>query len=123
MLRAHVLNVVAYAALRFESPIGAKRLVTRMARVLRAPTVDAETARGLMRSLLPLGTCLSRSMAVASLMRDAQVVIGVRAGVDGHERDTQETTIAQSVYAHAWVECDGAPLVPSDVVGTEIARM
>lgn len=57
------------------------------------------------------GTCLSRSLAIAARMPDAEVVIGVAPGG------------ASPLFAHAWVEMNGTPLDPTEVAGSVIARL
>jgi hypothetical protein len=55
---------------------------------------------------------LSRSLAIASVLPQASVVIAVRR--DGAPGD---------VRAHAWVEWEGGPLDPTEVMGEELARL
>ena len=113
LLLVYALNILAYAALRTRSPAAASRIVATTARRMRL-RLDADGAR---RALARLrgGTCLSRSLAIASLLPDAEVVIGVRPTEDGGA--------SRGIHAHAWVEVDAQPLRESDVVGSEIARL
>lgn len=58
-------------------------------------------ASGWTRRLRPLGTCLSGSLALSTLLEGAGVPCEVRLGVRRHRGSFQ---------AHAWVELDGRPL-------------
>ncbi len=71
----------------------------------------AEEARELARSIARRGTCLSRSMTVASRTPSASLVIGVRPHPGSR------------LFAHAWVEMDGAPLEATEPAGEVIARL
>jgi hypothetical protein len=55
------------------------------------------------------GTCLSRAMAVAARIPDATVVIGLDKSDSG--------------FAHAWVEVNGNPLMPSEARDHVMARL
>jgi len=90
-LRLHGLHWVARLALRVRPPLQAKALVDRVASAL--PIRDgADEARAAVRSLFPAGSCLSRALAVAAVVADAQVVIGV------------DPWSAARISAHAWIE-------------------
>jgi hypothetical protein len=114
ILLLYALNVLAYVALQAHSPATASRIVSTTARRARV-RLDVDGAR---RALFRLrgGTCLSRSLAIASLLPDAEVVIGVRPSEEGG-------VPSAGIHAHAWVEVNARPLRDSDVVGREIARM
>jgi hypothetical protein len=76
------------------------------------PTLKTlEDARRVARSLGRSGSCLSRSLAVASRLPTADVVIGVHSGE------------AEPLFAHAWIEMNGVPVDPSEVAGKVIARL
>lgn len=105
------LNVTAWVLLHVRPPIEAKRAVDGIARWL-PPCREPGDAR-LMKRALRGGTCLSRSMAVASRLTGAEVVIGVRPGEPR----------ASALHAHAWVEWQGKPLDENDVQGDIIARL
>jgi hypothetical protein len=109
-MRLHALNVVAWGALFFLRPRDARHVVGEFAR--RLPRPAPEAARDAVQRLKPIGTCLSRSLAIASVLPDAEVIIAVRR--DGGPGD---------VRAHAWVEWEGEPLDPSEVLGEELARL
>jgi hypothetical protein len=113
MLVLYALNLLGYATLRVRSPAAAGRVVFAAARRtgVRLDAAGARRALGRLRG----GSCLSRSLAIASLVPGAEVVIGVRPGEDG--------PVASGVQAHAWVEVDAGPLRGGDVVGREIARV
>src|SRR5882762_6083138 len=110
MLTLHLLNLTAFLALGVFRPRQARRLIERLASLPRS--IDEETARDAVERLKPLGTCLSRSLAIAARLPRAEVVIGVRK--DEHQGD---------VRAHAWVELEGRPLVDDEMVGEELARL
>jgi Transglutaminase-like superfamily len=107
MLSLHALNLVAVVALAFLKPKRARGLVGRLGAT--SHSIDEAEARDAVFRLKPLGTCLSRSLAIAARLPNAEVVIGVR-------RDSD-------VRAHAWVELAGKPLVESEVIGVELARL
>jgi len=104
------LTLVARGLLHVCSPLRAHALLVRMGALLPQLRTPAE-ARQAVQALRGRGTCLSRSLAVAARAPAADVVIGV--APRGHA----------PLMAHAWVEMDGAPLDPSDVSGTVIARL
>ncbi len=113
MITVFALNLLAVAALKVLPPEHAKRTVDAVGR--RVPgRLDAPRARRAARFLQPIGTCLSRSIAIAARLPNASIVIAVR------KQDDKESA---GIHAHAWVECDGRPLRESDVVGDEIARL
>jgi hypothetical protein len=87
------LHAVARVALRFQPPIAARRTVDRCGRWLgefHGLDEASDAALTLERS----GSCLSRSLAIASRLPGARVVIGA------DPRWTARFT------AHAWVEWD-----------------
>lgn len=110
MVTMHALHALAYIALRLSPPLVAKRVVDTIGRRLSTLSDDTE-ALDVSRRLQPFGTCLSRSIAVASRLRDAKVVIGV-------------TPVGRTaLHAHAWVEHRGVPLQRGEDVGQVIARL
>jgi hypothetical protein len=121
LVRAHLLNVIAYAALRVGSPIRAKRSVNRAARMLGATDRDAAEVRRLARALRPLGTCLSRSLALAAMLPEADVVIGWCPSASHPSAPSLQ--MEHAVHAHAWVEHRGSALCVGDDTGTELARL
>lgn len=70
-----------------------------------------EDARRAARSLGRHGSCLSRALAVAARAPTADVVIGV------------QPRQAAPLFAHAWIEMNGAPIDPAEVAGVAIARL
>jgi hypothetical protein len=109
MLGSHALHLVAWVALRARSPRTAMRIVDLAGRFL--PALDDADAARRVASRLRGGTCLSRAMAVAARLPNAEVVIGVREGG------------ARDVDAHAWIELGREPIDPTQVAGAEIARL
>ncbi len=110
MLSLHALNLAALVALAFMKPREVRGLMGRLGAKLHRD-IDEVTARDAVGRLKPVGTCLSRSLAIAARLPNAEVVIGVRKEGAG------------DVRAHAWVELGGKPLVDGEVVGEELARL
>jgi hypothetical protein len=110
MMDVHALNVMARVALFFLRPKDAQRLVGRVADAWPRRLGEDEARRAVQR-LKPLGTCLSRSLAIAAMLPNAEVIIGIRKEVAGEVR------------AHAWVEWAGRPLDAEEAVGEELARL
>jgi hypothetical protein len=104
------LHTLAWGLLRACPPARAHALLLRIGAHL-APIATPDEARRMSRALARHGTCLSRSLAVAARTPTADVVIGV------------EPRGNAPLFAHAWVEMNGAPLEPSDVAGAVIARL
>jgi hypothetical protein len=109
MLASRALHLVARVALRVQSPLAAKRTVDMAASFLPRVRGRAAALR-VLRSVAGRGTCLTRSLVVASRVEDAEVVIGV-------------SPTSRSIDAHAWVEIGGAPLADDDARGEVIARL
>lgn len=105
-----VLLVLARGLLRAARPLQAHAVMVRLGAWLPALHTP-EDARLAARSLGRHGSCLSRALAVAARAPTADVVIGV------------EPRGAAPLFAHAWVEMDGAPIDPTDVAGVIIARL
>ena len=101
-----LLHGFAFLSVKLLPPIRAHRALCVVAAALPRLSRE-ESARVLVR--LQGGTCLTRSMTVAARLPGASVVIGVPRPGDEFE-------------AHAWVEQEGRPLLPSDPMGEEIAR-
>jgi hypothetical protein len=104
------LPLLASGLLRVCSPLRAHAVLVRVGAFLPELHTPGE-ARGAMQALGGRGTCLTRALAVAARAPAADVVIGVAPGGQA------------PLLAHAWVEMDGAPIDPSDVAGTVIARL
>jgi hypothetical protein len=109
-LRDSSIHASAWILLRTFSPARTHALLLRIGAHLE-PIDTVDEARLVLRALLRHGTCLSRALAVAARTPTADVVIGVEPRKDA------------PLFAHAWVEMDGAPIDPSDVAGTVIARL
>jgi hypothetical protein len=109
MIALYVLNAVARVALRTRTPLEAKRVVDSLGR--RLPPISAQSARRSAARLGRWGTCLSRSMALASRLPGAEVVIGVDLA-PGH-----------GLKAHAWVELGGELVSATHGTLREIARL
>jgi hypothetical protein len=92
-LRLHALHAVALVTLRACRPLRAKAIVDRTARLLRSSrTLRVDQA---VRALFPMGTCLSRALAVAASVPAAEVVLGM------------DPWTAVRPRAHAWLEVRG----------------
>lgn len=104
-----MLHVIARVTLRVASPVRAKRLVGHVARL--APSITITDARRLGVVLEQCaGTCLSRAVTIAAMLRRAEIVIGA----DRYSR--------RSFSAHAWVERDGAVVSGGEPSRVVIAR-
>lgn len=104
------LLMIARGLLRASRPLRAHAIMLRLGAWL-PPLGSADEARRVARSLAGRGSCLSRALAVAARVPTADVVIGV------------EPRGAAPLFAHAWVEMNGAPIDPADVAGVVIARL
>jgi hypothetical protein len=87
----HALHWLTRAALRVQPPIKAKRTVDMIAHRIGTLYGTARAHRAL-QALQGRGSCLSRALTVASLVHDAEVVIGI------NRLDSARAC------AHAWVE-------------------
>jgi hypothetical protein len=101
-----LVHAAAIFAVSLRPPLAAHALVLRIAR--RLPSMTSQEARQAAR-FLRLGTCLTRAFAVAALVEESTIVIGVQPK-------------GAAIGAHAWIEIDGRVLL-SDEVGEEIARL
>jgi hypothetical protein len=106
------LNVVALLALRTRAPLEAKRVVDALGRNI--PPLSIEEAKRSAARLARWGTCLSRSMAIASLLPGSEVVIGV---------ELSPAAGGAALHAHAWVEMDGEIVTATHGTLKEIARL
>jgi hypothetical protein len=104
------LLLLARGLLRVCKPLLAHAILVRIGGLL-PPLRTPEEARLAARRMAKRGSCLSRSLAIASRASAAEVVIAIA---------PKENT---AVFAHAWVEMDGAPLEDSEAFGTVIARL
>lgn len=102
--------LLARELLRTRSPLQVHEAVRRLGSYLPRLRSVAE-ARAAMRALSAHGTCLTRSLAIASRMPRADIAIGV----------VHDPT--EPLRAHAWVEIDGTPIEPAEPVGAVIARL
>jgi hypothetical protein len=94
VLRLRGLHCVARIALRVARPLRAKAVVDRAAGGFTLHG-GADIARTAVRDLFPAGSCLSRAVAIASVIPGAEVVIGV------------DPWGSARLSAHAWLEVDG----------------
>lgn len=107
-IAAHALHAVARVSLRVRSPLAAKRIVDAVGKAL--PRLGLGEAMELGTELECSGTCLSRALAIAALLPDAEVVIGTDGAV-------------HAFSAHAWVERDGVIVTGAGLLTREIARL
>jgi hypothetical protein len=105
------MHVAAWSLLRARlSPVVVHSVLCRAGAWL--PAIESpEEARGVARSLVRHGTCLSRSLTLAARAPSADVVIGVAPRGNA------------PLHAHAWIEMNGSPIEATDVSGEEIARL
>jgi hypothetical protein len=104
------LVLLARGLLRVCSPLRAHWILVRLGQLL--PEIEtAADARRVARRIAGHGTCLSRSLAIASRAPTADVVIGVAPAPGA------------PLLAHAWIEMGGAPLEAQDMAGDVIARL
>ena len=75
------------------------------------PTLDLQSARILFDELRSVGTCLSRSLTIASRLPGAEVAFGF------------DPARAPNFHPHAWVMLEGDPLVPSDACPTTLTTV
>ena len=110
MTADEILHAVARIALRCCSPRLAYAIVTEVGAFLPQHP-DHAHVRCAGARIRRKGTCLSRALTLAARTPSAELVIAVapRAG--------------QRLFAHAWLEFEGIPLEPSEVAGSEIARI
>lgn len=115
-LRLRVLHLVARGALRVGSPLRAKAIVDRVARLwppLEGPAAASEAAWAIARE----GSCLSRALTVGASLPGAEVVLAV------------DVWSGSRLAAHAWLEVGGRRIPDrrgaEDAVfeGNEIARL
>jgi hypothetical protein len=86
------------------------KLVARIgARVV--PELDMHSARILFEELRPVGTCLSRSLAIASRLPGAEVAFGF------------DPARAPNFRPHAWVVVAGEALVAADACPTTLTTV
>ncbi|MBV9947653.1 MAG: lasso peptide biosynthesis B2 protein [Myxococcales bacterium] len=104
------IHALARVLLRLCSPLRAHSLLVRAGALLPRRRGHVEILRAASR-LRSRGTCLSRALALAARTPEADVVIGVM------------PQIARPIFAHAWLELHGEAIDPSDVAGSEIARL
>src|SRR5690349_17412054 len=103
-LADNALNGWAYVSLHLVPPLQARRWVERAA-LLRRPISSKDEARRMNMRLGCRGTCLSRSLAIASRWRGAEVVIGV--DPPSNRAQNCVPNVSDDLHAHAWVEIGG----------------
>lgn len=107
MIGSHALHGVAWATVRLLTPRKALRVTRFVAALL--PTLDANEA-AVAAARLRGGTCLTRSLAIASRLPGAAVTIG-------------GSTETGAFSGHAWVELEGRPLSGQTVSEAVLARL
>ena len=110
MIRDLALLACAQGLLRVFPPLRAHAWLLRIGAHF-PPVRSPEAARSALAAIAGHGTCLGRALAVAARAPSADVVIGVAPGG------------ASPLFAHAWIEMDGTPVDPLDVIGAPIARI
>ena len=116
-----MFHLVSRVALKVAAPQTAFRLMSWLG---RTKPLTAAGAAAYTRRLGSSGTCLSRSISIASRLADARIAIGVMS-----LRDRPVSGVAgglegwQVMRAHAWVELDGAPLTGHEASGTIIGHL
>ncbi len=105
-MSSHVLHGVAWLSLRALSPLKAMS-VTRFAGSF-LPRLSKHEASDVAARLRG-GTCLTRSMTIASRVRGASLVIG------GEKK--------MGLRAHAWVEVEGRPLSGQTTLTDVLVRL
>jgi hypothetical protein len=96
-VQLRALHILARMALRLGSPLRAKALLDRLGRRFHGLS-GAEEARAAVSELFPAGSCLSRAVTIAAVLRGSEVVIGV------------DVWSSARLSAHAWLEVDGVPV-------------
>ncbi|MGH7438004.1 MAG: lasso peptide biosynthesis B2 protein [Polyangiaceae bacterium] len=110
-MRALFLHGVARIAIRILPPLGALRLVRTIARSLPGyRPLGSSAAIAIGESMRRRGTCLTRSIALASQVQGAGVALGVRRGSGD-----------PPFHAHAWAVKDGQAICRGDPDGEVIA--
>lgn len=110
MTADEILHGFVRVVLRYCSPRRAYAIVTELGALLPQHRDRTHVLRAGAR-IRRTGTCLSRALTLAARAPSAELVIAVapRAG--------------QKLFAHAWLEFAGVPIDPSEVAGSEIARI
>jgi hypothetical protein len=98
-VKMHALHGASRCALRFLSPLAARRAILKLAAGL-PPFADLSEARAAGR-MLSRGTCLSRSLAISARLPGSHVVIGV------------DARRSSRLLAHAWVQLGDEVVYPT----------
>jgi hypothetical protein len=104
------LHAFARVLLRCCSPRRAYEILRRVGALL-PPHADRDGVLRASALIRRRGTCLSRALAVAARAPAAELVIAVTPRPNDR------------LLAHAWLELAGEPVAPSEVAGSEIARL
>jgi Transglutaminase-like superfamily len=96
------LHGASRLALRFLSPLAARRAIVKLAACL-PPFEDLSQARAA-GQMLTRGTCLSRSLAISARLSGSHVVIGV------------DVRRSSRLLAHAWVQLGGEVVYPTQPI-------
>ena len=102
--------VLTRIVLRLCPPLQAYAILTRLGALL-PPHDDLSDVLRVRNRVRGRGSCLSRALAVAARAPQVDLVIGVTPRPN------------MPLFAHAWLELAGMPIDPSDVAGSEIARI
>ncbi len=105
----HAHHAAVWVAVRAGDVERAKAVAIHGARLV--PDLDASSARRMLHELARVGTCLSRSLAVAARLPRSEVAFGFDPADAPHFRP------------HAWVLVDGTPLVPHDARATTLTQL
>lgn len=115
-LQDNSFHALVYMALRLGSPIRAMAWI-RCAASLWPSVPSVNEARALGLRLGNRGTCLSRSMAIATRISGAVVAFGV-------DRNSVRCVSTRSgIGAHAWVEFDEIPLDAQSSRWVKVGRL
>jgi hypothetical protein len=115
-----LLHLFTRAALRVMGPRAAFELVTRVAR----PLAPLEPSPASLTRLGRQGSCLSRSISLASRMRGARVAVGVKkSGYRAVGATRYGLRGRDAIAAHAWIEVNGQPIDEHDQYGKVIAYL
>lgn len=114
------LHLLTRVALRVTSPSKAFAFVARVAR----PLSRIEPNHGALSRLGSRGSCLSRSITLASRMQGARVAVGVKkSGYRAVAATRFGLRGRDAISAHAWIEVNGSPINELEPFGKVIAYL
>jgi hypothetical protein len=105
----HVHHGAVWLAVKVGTLDQAKRIARAGAMVV--PTLSMHSAKMLFADLRPVGTCLSRSLTIASRLPESEVAFGFDPARAPHFRP------------HAWVVIGGEELIPGDGCTTTLTTV